>query len=370
MKIPFNRFAPVVILIFLGYCPSVYGQDEAPMVQIAADTLSGDQQEGGISVAALEAYNAGVTYAAQNQTDSAVSALSRAIALEPEFSKALYNRASLYMSGRNYVEALSDYESYLTLADTATVAWFFKAQALAALDRKQQALEAYDEAIRRNAFTDKAHLFRGEIHYQLGDHQAAIDDYTAYLRRHPSDATILHDRGGLYAILKDDVAAESDYRQATLIAPDMVQAWANLGSVLRRRDRLDEAIAAFDEAIKLEPHDALILNNRGQTHFLKDDFKRAAEDFRQAIKADPNYAFAHNNLAGALIKQEEYADAIRAADKAIELDRNYGYAYLNRGIAREMVRDIPGACSDWHQAAELNIKNADAYHAAVCKYIK
>lgn len=349
--------------------PEASNQDSL-LVRIAADTLSGDQQEGGIPVAALEAYNSAVNFLTRQETDSALEAFSRALVVEPDFPKALYNRASVHMAMKDYSAAAADYERYTQIADTARMGWYLMAQALHLEGRYDRALDAYREAIQRDAFAMESHLARAEIMRDYGDADEAIASFSAYLAYEPQNALAYHDRGGLYAQRGDIEAAERDFRQAVRIDPDMAQGWTNLASVLQKRGEYDESLTAYDRALRLEPQDALVLNNRGYVLFLKEEFDKAAADFRRAIDADESYAPAYNNLAGALIKREKYADAIEAADGAIALDPNYGSAFLNRGIAREMVRDIPGACADWQRAADLEVKYADEYQAAVCKYIK
>ena len=52
----------------------------------------------------------------------------------------------------------------------------------------------------------------------------------------------------------------------------------------------DRAIADFDQAIKLDPKDAIALNNRGFAWRIKGDIARAAADYEQAIKLDAGNA--------------------------------------------------------------------------------
>lgn len=47
-------------------------------------------------------------------------------------------------------------------------------------------------------------------------------------------------------------AAESTLRAAVHMDPELVVAWVVLGKVLARRDRLDDAIAAWKEALRLD----------------------------------------------------------------------------------------------------------------------
>jgi tetratricopeptide (TPR) repeat protein len=76
------------------------------------------------------------------------------------------------------------------------------------------------------------------------------------------------------------------------------------------------------------------------------------------LKSD--YAFAYVNRATVRYKQRDYKGAVADCDKAIQINSNYGEAYLNRGIAKEMLRDN-SACEDFNKASSLGIKQADQY---------
>ena len=41
------------------------------------------------------------------------------------------------------------------------------------------------------------------------------------------------------------------------------------------------------------------------------------------------------------------------ATKAINMDKKYANGYVNRGIARERLRNQAGACQDWEKAKDL-----------------
>ncbi|MBL7893213.1 MAG: hypothetical protein JNL63_11330, partial [Bacteroidia bacterium] len=52
------------------------------------------------------------------------------------------------------------------------------------------------------------------------------------------------------------------------------------------------------------------------------------------------------------------------ASMAIKFNDKYGYAYLNRGIAKEMLRDET-ACKDWETAGKLGVEIGKNY-ASTC----
>jgi Flp pilus assembly protein TadD len=65
-------------------------------------------------------------------------------------------------------------------------------------------------------------------------------------------------------------------------------------------------------------------------------------------------------------KKEDYKGALEAANKAIKLDPNYASAYVNRGMIKEMLRDMQGACEDWSKARELGAETGKSYYSENC----
>jgi tetratricopeptide (TPR) repeat protein len=63
---------------------------------------------------------------------------------------------------------------------------------------------------------------------------------------------------------------------------------------------------------------------------------------------------------------DDFEGCIADCSKAIELDGTYPYAYLNRGNAKELLRNDEGACEDWNKAIELGAKGVET-HLSGCK---
>jgi tetratricopeptide (TPR) repeat protein len=71
-------------------------------------------------------------------------------------------------------------------------------------------------------------------------------------------------------------------------------------------------------------------------------------------------------LSGIYFKKEDYKKALEMADKAIKMDKENAAAYVNRGMAKEMLRDMNGACEDWLKAKELGSEMGKIYYAGNC----
>ena len=52
------------------------------------------------------------------------------------------------------------------------------------------------------------------------------------------------------------------------------------------------------------------------------------------------------------------------------MDSEYAYAYIHRGSAKEMLRDMEGACDDWKKAQKLGLEAAEEYCTVCIEYKK
>jgi predicted O-linked N-acetylglucosamine transferase (SPINDLY family) len=107
--------------------------------------------------------------------------------------------------------------------------------------------------------------------------------------------------------------AEGAYRTAISLDPACVEAMNNLGRLLEGQDRLDEAESLFQKAIELSPEYAEPYSNIG--HLLKDrgDVEGAVASFRRAIELRPDLSMLHSNLLLTLHYHPDYsaADLVR-----------------------------------------------------------
>ncbi|HEY0755438.1 MAG TPA: tetratricopeptide repeat protein [Ktedonobacteraceae bacterium] len=109
------------------------------------------------------------------------------------------------------------------------------------------------------------------------------------------------------------------YEQALGLDPTNALAHINKGVALRRLGRGDEALAAYEQALELDPTDALAYYNKGVA--LR-NLKRHAEAlaaYEQALRFAPTFALAYHDKGDVLTKLGRHAEAQRAYDRAREL---------------------------------------------------
>src|SRR5262245_20621962 len=122
----------------------------------------------------------------------------------------------------------------------------------------------------------------------------------------------------------------------------------------------DKALANLNEAIRLNPNNAIAFYDRGLTYSNKRDFDRAIADYDEAIRLNPTYVAAFNNRGLSYNYKGQYDRAIADYNEAIRLNPMYHIAINNRGLAYNNKGDLDRAMADYNEAIRLN----PTYHIA------
>ena len=159
---------------------------------------------------------------------------------------------------------------------------------------------------------------------------------------------------------------------------------------------LDGALADFDEAVRLDPQDAVAFVNRGDVQDALGDFERAVANYNEAIRLDPQNAAAFFNRGDTRQKQGDLEGAVVDFGEAIssrsarpcrilqpwerpegaggsggalcglqrsDPPRSAGWCglLLNRGNVRDELGDVEGALSDYGEANPADPHDADGF---------
>ncbi|MBD2249297.1 tetratricopeptide repeat protein [Nostoc sp. FACHB-888] len=106
----------------------------------------------------------------------------------------------------------------------------------------------------------------------------------------------------------------------------------------------------------------------GNSHLFQSDYTQAIADFNQALKLQPNDAVAYYNRGVAYIKQGNYTQAIADYNQALNLQPNFTDTYVSRGVAYAREGNYTQAIADYNQALKLQPNDANAYYNKACAY--
>jgi len=132
------------------------------------------------------------------------------------------------------------------------------------------------------------------------------------------------------------------YRRVVAIDPSYAAAWNNLGLLLHRLGRYDEARAAYAAALRESAACAEAAYNLGSLSEDTGDVEEAIRCYRRALDVNVDYADAHFNLAGALSRAGRGDEAVAHWQRYLELDAGSPWARIARAHL-EVVDKTDGA---------------------------
>jgi tetratricopeptide (TPR) repeat protein len=118
---------------------------------------------------------------------------------------------------------------------------------------------------------------------------------------------------GMYA------GVETLWQETLARNPDSWLAHNNLGTILRQKGRVDEAITHYQEALQIMPGNESIHFNLARASYQKGKVDQAIAQFQWALQIEPADMEAQNNLAWCLATAPQAS--LRNGDKAVQLAR-------------------------------------------------
>jgi tetratricopeptide (TPR) repeat protein/predicted Ser/Thr protein kinase len=157
---------------------------------------------------------------------------------------------------------------------------------------------------------------------------------------------------------EDKIAA---FREAVRLDPSLGPAWYNRATTLARLGDHAAALPGFREAIRLRPDFAAAHAGLGATLLHMGDVAGGIAAVGEAIRLDPDSAIAHANLGGGLFAAGRLDEAIAACREAIRIDPNRPDAHVNLGSALKGKGDFKGAIAAYREGLRLDPDHADVH---------
>jgi len=143
--------------------------------------------------------------------------------------------------------------------------------------------------------------------------------------------------------------------------PEMYEIYKQYVKSLRRARKFDEIVDNFnDKSYREIPGDPEIWNHVGFAYAVQEDWDNALAAFNRALALDPRYAEAFFNLGEAYLSLalknkdpnllEKSSESFK---KSIEMDPDYPHPYFGLGKIYRQMGNMDGAIYCWEKAVEL-----------------
>jgi tetratricopeptide (TPR) repeat protein len=182
----------------------------------------------------------------------------------------------------------------------------------------------------------------------------------------PSECASEHGIAAGALILTARASLVSDAASALKASEQAIQrcaSWATAhnvrGNALQSLGKLDEAVAAYREALKFDPNYDAPRFNLGVVQLRSKD-PAAIATFSELIAQKPSYPDVYASRAQAYLFAERYREGLDDLEQAVKQDPESGTVWLMLGQLRERLKR-PNANDAYCKASELKVESANAH---------
>ncbi len=192
-----------------------------------------------------------------------------------------------------------------------------------------------------------------------------LNDYQAEAQTNPDNANLQLILGHIYKHLGKDTQATTSYQRAVELAPDNYYPHFALGNLYKTLRQYEEAIKELRKAAELSekgqnvPPEELtsIYQALGHAYFHRDRVDEAIQAWQKIAELDPHDIFARIELAELFREQELYQQAIAQHEEIIKLKKDDPYrvclSHREIGNILETKGDFQDAVNRYDTALEI-----------------
>jgi tetratricopeptide (TPR) repeat protein len=180
------------------------------------------------------------------------------------------------------------------------------------------------------------YLSLGALFFQRGYLDQAEASFRQALREDASSAEALYGIGSVYLNQNKNAAARETFERVVKLPanyPDTLpDAWNNLGVIATREGRVDDSVPCFLEALRLNPHHLLSLDNLGNAYRAQKRWEEARKVLERAVEVAPEDPEANYGLGMVFAQADDTAKAHDYLQRALQARPAYPEALNNLGV--------------------------------------
>jgi tetratricopeptide (TPR) repeat protein len=275
---------------------------------------------------------------ALGDTDEASKFFDQALALDPKFAEAWFEKGQIVADHGDWAKAVDCFRHSVATTPNYAPAPLALGEMLLRIGDFDNAENELTTALRLDPNSAGAHQGLGLIALQEGKPDTAADEFRSALvaRAGYTDA----EEGLARAFASQHKWADAATLLKTLVAtnPNSIEDTTSLGTALSNIGDKAGATEQFARARELSNKETTLLRAKGDSNWgvaLRNEGKLqdAASAFRRAIADDPGYCDAHDDLGEVLWMQKDVAGALSEFEVAVRCNPELALARNNLAIA-------------------------------------
>lgn len=154
--------------------------------------------------------------------------------------------------------------------------------------------------------------------------------------------------------------AEKHYKRAIQCDDQTADAYVNLGALYGRANRIEDALATFNEGLKAMPKEDRLHFNAGVACGIKQQWGDAVMHYKNALSVKPDDPRVHRQLGFALNMMNDKKSAIVHFREALKLEPHNTEACCNLAAALWTEGDTAGALEYYTEALRIDPQHKKA----------
>lgn len=287
--------------------------------------------------------------------------LEKAIRLESDTSWLYAWRGEISRKLGDLSGALTDLDAALARNPSYALAWAWRGRTREQMN-DPKCISDFDEALRLDPFNAKAHAWRSAWHQKQERWETALEDLNAAIRLNPDCGWFFdwrrkcllklnradearRDKGGEPPGPGSDPLTTDNSREAIYLKPELAWTSSSERGRLLSHGRLDDALREVSRELGHRPNDSRLHAELGEIHRKAFRLNDALAAFNQAIAINPAFGwyFALRGRAQAL---RSPATALGDMDQAVALEPACGWIRCWRGEQLRQSGQLAAALSE------------------------
>ncbi len=308
-------------------------------------------------------YQLGVQQADKRYFDDAISNLSKAIKLFPQYKAAYSLRGFCFFEKSEYEISRQDYERVLQIDPTDVTANYYLGRTLFYREDFNKAISFFRKVLHsdfeRDAYWWIASVYRD---YNI-NYDSAIHYFNQMIRIDPSDMHAFYQRARCYLAKKDYDKAINDLNHV-IKKENWSWPFRTRSEIYWIQGKQVEAIDDLSRAIVIDPTRFDDYIARGWKYRFMGNFAAADQDYLKAKSLEPGNFEAYRSLGTSYWSQKKYEEAIGVFEEAIR-NTNDNSAYLFKARIRKQQGEYQKSDSEYTHYFEKINKASNHEHIPV-----
>ncbi|TKJ39801.1 hypothetical protein CEE37_11025 [candidate division LCP-89 bacterium B3_LCP] len=276
----------------------------------------------------------------------------------PEEREALGQLSTLYIALSDFQSALETSRKLYALYPGDDRICFTLASLLAELDEHAEADSFFAQTTEINPDDPRYFTNWAYMHLRIRDFNRAVEILENSTYHHPTTAEVWALLGSAHQSAGQDSLALEALDVSLELDAAQVGPYVTLGIIYEERGDLDRAIEVYEQALIIEPDDALLLNNFAYLLAEKDlRLQEALEYSQKALEADPENSSYLDTIGWIYYRLEDFTEAKDYIQHAHELDAENPVILEHLGDIYNAMGEKRLARKTWRKALEFDPDN-------------